>query len=1033
MSGGLIMNARSRRSRKDSQMIAMEANIRPPFSLEDASAIALAHYGIQPADIRALPSELDRNFLLRAANGEGFVLKIAHITVSDGVLDLQNKTLQHLQTTTDCFPQLVSTTEGEDAIGVSAGDGEIYRARLLRYIEGVPLSEFRPHSDALLEDIGTMLGVLSSAMGSFRHAEKRLNYRWNIRNLGEVARYGGNLPPAKKSLLDHFLRLYENEVLPALPRLRHSFNYNDPNDSNILIRARGPELPCVAGMIDFGDMVYGPTVTDIAVALAYIMMESDDPLQKAASVIRAYHRAFPLRQEEIGLLFPLIAARLCLSVCISWHQQERERDNRHLSISEAGAWALLAKLREIHPRSAHYHFRAACGAPACPQSAVVTAWLDAQSFAPILGEPLTDKNSKTVDFGMTSRVLARVKDLADPAAYAEPLRRHLGEKKFGIGFYSEVRPIYLADMFAIDHHQRRTVHLGVDIFAPPETAIYAPMAGQIHSLADYTETQDYGPVLIIKHEPSDDLCFYTLYGHLSPESLDRWAVGERVDSGALLASIGDYPRNGNWTPHLHFQIVVDLLDFGDNFPGVCAPKLRALWTSLSPDPNHILRLPYSTQPPQKPGRKNLLRRRQAALNPALSLSYQEPLMIERGFMRHLYDEAGQPYLDCVNNVSHVGHSHPRVVRAAQDQLALLNTNTRYLHDAILEYAEALTATLPAPLSVCFFVNSGSEANELALRLANAYTGGADFVVIDHAYHGHTSALIDISPYKFDGPGGGGKPAHVEVAQMPEGFRGPCRGFGPRAGEFYARSIAEKIEAIQSRGRQVAAFVAEGMMSCGGLMPLPEDYLERAYKLVREAGGLCIADEVQTGFARVGSHFWAFELSGVTPDIVTMGKPIANGHPLGAVVTRPEIAAAFDNGMEYFNTFGGNPVSCAIGLEVLSIIQDEGLQQNALNTGHYWIERLRELRARFPLIGQVRGAGLFLGIELVRDRDTLEPADWEASYITERMKDRGILVSTEGPHHNVLKLKPPIIFRREDVDLFVDVLADTLRDTVLRVD
>ena len=1014
-------------------MLTMEDNIRPPFSPADASAIANRRYGIRTAAIRALPSELDRNYHLRADTGEGYVLKIAHSSVSEGVLDLQNKTLQHLRKTMDIFPQLVPAANGEDSIRISAGAGEDYRARLLRYIEGIPLSDFRPHSEALLEDIGAQLGALSAAMGSFHHSEKRLNYRWNIGNLSQVARYGEDLPPGKKSLLDHFLRLYEDDVLPALPQLRHSFTYNDPNDSNILVRANRSEPPRVAGMIDFGDMLYGPTAADLAVALAYIMMGSEGPLEKATPVIRAYQRVFPLREEEIRLLFPLIAARLCLSVCISWHQQKREPDNRHLSVSEAGAWRLLTKLREIHPRYAHYHFRAACNLPACPQTAAVMNWLDTQSFAPILGAPLTTENSKTVDLGMTSRLLATVTDLADPATFAEPLRRHLGESKIGIGFYNEVRPIYLADMFAIDHHKRRTVHLGIDLFAPPETAIYAPLAGTIHSLADYTEEQDYGPVLILRHEPNPELCFYTLYGHLSPTALEKWRLGQRVDAGELLAFIGDYPRNGNWTPHLHFQIVVDLLDFGDNFPGVCAPKLRDLWTSLSPEPKRILRLPYSAQPSPKPTRSDLLRRRQAALNPALSLSYQQPLKIARAYLHHLYDEDGQPYLDCVNNVSHVGHGHPRVIRAAQDQTALLNTNTRYLHDTIVEYAEALTATLPEPLSVCFFVNSGSEANELALRLATAYTGGTNFIVIDHAYHGHTSALINISPYKFAGPGGNGKPDHVEVAEMPDGYRGDCRGFDSRAGEFYARSVADKIATIAARDKQLAAFFAEGIMGCGGQMPLPDGYLERAYEMVREAGGLCVADEVQTGFGRVGEGFWSFELSGVVPDIVTMGKPIANGHPLGAVVTTPEIAAAFDNGMEYFNTFGGNPVSCAIGLEALSIIQDERLQQNALEVGSYWIERLRELSARFPIIGQVRGSGLFLGIELVRDRRTREPADWEASYIAERMKEHGILISTEGPHHNVLKLKPPIIFRREHVDIFVEVFAEVLGDTVLRVD
>jgi len=382
----------------------------------------------------------------------------------------------------------------------------------------------------------------------------------------------------------------------------------------------------------------------------------------------------------------------------------------------------------------------------------------------------------------------------------------------------------------------------------------------------------------------------------------------------------------------------------------------------------------------------------------------------------------------VNNVPHVGHNHPRVLRAAQAQMATLNTNTRYLHDTIVDYAEALRATLPAPLSVCFFVNSGSEANELALRLARAYTGGSDFVVIDHAYHGHTSALIDISPYKFQGRGGGGRPSHVEVAAMPDGFRGPCRSFDAQAGAFYAGSVAEKIAAIAARGKKLAAFISEGILACGGQMPLPAEYLKRAYALTRAAGGLCIMDEIQTGFGRVGQHFWAFELSGALPDIVTLGKPIANGHPFGAVVTRPEIAAAFHNGMEYFNTFGGNPVSCAIALEVLKIIEDEALQERARDTGAYWLERLRALGAAYPIIGQARGAGLFLGIELVRAGQA--PAAWEAGYIVERMKERGILLSTEGPLDNVLKLKPPLIFGRAQVDLFMEVFSEVLQDSVL---
>ena len=378
-------------------MLQMEDNIRPPFSPDEASAIARQRYDIAPTAIRALPSELDRNFHLRAPSGEAYVLKIAHSSVSDSVLDLQNKTLRHLRKSMDIAPELIPAANGDESIRVRAADGDEYRARMLRYIEGVPLSEFRPHSDGLLEDIGTRLGAISAALQSFRHAEKRPRYRWNIGCLSEVARYGDNLPPAKKSLLDAFLRLYEDEVLPALPQLRHSHTYNDPNDTNILVRASGPEPPRVAGFIDFGDMVYSPTMTDLAVALAYIMMGSARPLEKAAPVIRAYQRAFPLQEDEIRLLFPLVAARLCLSVCISWHQQKQEPDNRRLSISESGAWDLLGKLRAINPRHAYYSFRAACDLPACPRTSAVIEWLGAQSFAPILGEELTEDNCKTVD------------------------------------------------------------------------------------------------------------------------------------------------------------------------------------------------------------------------------------------------------------------------------------------------------------------------------------------------------------------------------------------------------------------------------------------------------------------------------------------------------------------------------------------------------------------------------------------------------------------------------------------------------------
>ncbi len=389
---------------------------------------------------------------------------------------------------------------------------------------------------------------------------------------------------------------------------------------------------------------------------------------------------------------------------------------------------------------------------------------------------------------------------------------------------------------------------------------------------------------------------------------------------------------------------------------------------------------------------------------------------------YLYDDTGTAWLDMVNNVCHAGHCHPRIVEAGQRQMAALNTNSRYLHDTLVEYADRLVALFPAPLSVCFFVNSGSEANDLAIRLARCFTGNHDLITVDHAYHGHVSSLIDVSPYKFNGKGGTGKPPHVRVAEMPDPYRGRFRGMGAEAGQNYAEDVARQIAALKADGKRPALFFSEGILGTGGQIVPPADYLKTAYAHVRAAGGLCLADEVQTGFGRVGSHMWAYETQGVVPDIVTLGKPIGNGHPMAAVITTPEIAAAFANGMEYFNTFGGNPVSAAIGLEVLNVIRDERLRHHCLTVGNQLMDGARALAEKHAIIGDVRGHGLFNGIELVRDRETLEPAGEETDAVIAAMRRKHrILLSSEGPHHNVLKIKPPAPFSAEDCRTFLAAL------------
>jgi 4-aminobutyrate aminotransferase-like enzyme len=423
--------------------------------------------------------------------------------------------------------------------------------------------------------------------------------------------------------------------------------------------------------------------------------------------------------------------------------------------------------------------------------------------------------------------------------------------------------------------------------------------------------------------------------------------------------------------------------------------------------------------------EEILELRRRHLGGSLSLSYRNPLKIVRGEGQFLFDENGRPYLDCVNNVCHVGHCHPRVVEAAHRQIAVLNTNTRYLHDHIVEYAGRLAGTMPDPLEVCFFVCSGSEANELALRMARTATDRTDVVVLDSAYHGNTGGMVELSPYKFDHEGGAGRPEHVHVAPVPDTYRGPHRADDPEAATRYADAVAGELRRAVLGGRSVAAFFAESIPGCAGQVVLPEGYLDAAFGHVREAGAICVADEVQVGFGRVGSHWWAYETQDVIPDIVTLGKPIGNGHPMGAVVTTRAIADAFDNGMEYFNTFGGNPVSCAIGLAVLDVIEEEGLRAHALEVGTRFREGLAELGDRHELVGDVRGLGLFIGVELVRDRDSLEPATEEATDVINQMRERGILLSTDGPFENVIKIKPPLVFSHEDAGRVIGELDAVL--------
>ena len=422
---------------------------------------------------------------------------------------------------------------------------------------------------------------------------------------------------------------------------------------------------------------------------------------------------------------------------------------------------------------------------------------------------------------------------------------------------------------------------------------------------------------------------------------------------------------------------------------------------------------------------SLLNKRKQLIGGNLSIAYKEKLKIVKGAFQYLYDDKGRTFVDCVNNPSHVGHCHPVVVKQMQKQIATLNTNTRYLNDHIVEYAKRLTATLPPSLSVCYFTNSGSEANDLAIRMSRHFTKQKDIIVLDHAYHGTSTVAMEMSPYKFDSKGGFGQMPWIHKAINPDMYRGPYKYGDADAGKKYADDVQRIIAALKEEGKAPAVFICETLLGVGGQIPLPPDYLKEVYQHIRKAGGVCIADEVQVGFGRVGDKFWGFELQDVVPDIVVMGKPIGNGHPLAAVVVSREIADAFNNGMEYFNTFGGNPVSMVAGLAVLDVIETEEMQQHAKEVGEYLMTGLRGLMEKHTIISDVRGHGLFIGAEMVKDRLTMEPALPEIDIVVEKMKSKGYLLSTDGPLHNVLKIKPPMPFNKSNADELLLYLDEAL--------
>ncbi len=692
----------------------------------------------------------------------------------------ENEVLVHIQkNANNKFPAPVKN-KNDEFLTAFESENSSKTARLLTFIEGEFLAKTK-HTTQLFESFGKFLAEMDLDLkDSQNYTIAARQNKWDLQYFLQNEKYIQYISnPSDRKIVAYFLIQYKQNVLPNLPSLRKQTIHGDANDWNVLTQNGG-----VSGIIDFGDICFSQLVNELAIAITYAIMEKENPVEWAVPIISSYHKIIPLEENETDILFWLVAARLCTSVCNSANEKIKNPENKYTQISEKPAWDLLKKWGQINPVFARNEFRKAAG-------------------------------------------------------FEIPTEKSVEEK-----------------------------------------------------------------------------------------------TSERFKS---LSSI-------------------------------------------------------------------------------FSISYKNPIYMNSAAFQFMFDKYGNRYLDAYNNIPHVGHSHPKVVEAGMKQMAKLNTNTRYLYDSLNEYSASLLKKFPTPLKKVFFVNSGSAATDLALRLARNFTGKNIVAVVEHGYHGNTQAGIEISHYKFGGKGGKGISENIICLPVPDAYRGEFR--FENAGVSYAKNAIQQMHGFAG---EIAAFIAEPIVGCGGQVPLAKGYLNEIYTEIRRQGGVCISDEVQTGFGRLGDFFWGYEAQEVVPDIVILGKPMGNGHPIGAVVCTNEIAAAFNNGMEFFSSFGGNPVSCAIGQAVLDVIEEEQLQQNAKTVGDYYLQELRKLQQNYECIGDVRGSGLFIGFEFVKNRITLEPDTELAQKVKNELRENYILVSTDGPFDNVIKSKPPLCFSKGNVDEVIEKL------------
>ncbi len=967
---------------------SLQVSPRPRVDEALAAALARDVFGVE-GRVSELGSHQDRNFRVVTDDDAVRVLKIANRGWGLPAIEAQNAALLHLAARKVPFaaPVPLTSLAGDHVAEARDGDDRL-PLRLLTYVEGAPLSGTQHLSAEVVADLGRLAGHASAALADFDHPGLDRVVQWDLRHADTVlaALLGSITEPARQSLVADRAAAASERLADVVDRLRLQAIHGDVTDDNVVGHADAAGRIRPDGVIDFGDLTRSWLVGDIAVTAASILRHGTDDPFVVLPAIRAFHELVPLDDADVAALWPLVVLRGAVLVASGEHQAMLDPDNELATEPLESELRIFHVARSVDFEVAEATIRAALDLPASPRHDRARAAVAAG------GRLLPSVDAlDVVDLSVLSPDLHSGRFL-EPGIERALLASAARRTGAAVTRWSEAR---LTRTQLDSPHAPATYALGVDLHVPAGTSVSAPWDGVVASVDGSTLTLD------------------STAGRLTVRGVHAAAAaGTSVAAGEGLGSAG----NGE----LHVQLCVD--------PALRAPDFAtavtaAGWSQLCPDPGPILGVDVAAPLDDPVG---LLERRLDAFAVVQEHYYAAPMRIERGWRHHLIDTSGRAYVDMVNNVAAIGHGHPRLADAVEHQLRSLNTNSRFHYAAIAEFSERLAALSPDGLDTVFLVNSGSEAVDLGLRIAQVVTGRADVVAVREAYHGWTLLSDAVTTSLYDNPGAlESRPDWVHLASAPNTFRGRFR--GPHSGDDYATELRELVEQIASEGRPPAAFICEPVFGNAGGVMLPEGYLAQAYDAVRAVGGLCIADEVQVGYGRLGHHWWAFEMHGVTPDIITVAKAMGNGHPLGAVITTRAVADAFSAQGNFFSSAGGSPVSCVTGLTVLDVIRDEGLQANAARLGDRIVARSRELQDRYPIIGAVHGMGLYLGIELVRDRETLEPATAECAAICDRLRELGVIVQPTGERANVLKMKPPMCLTEASADFYVEMLETVLRD------